>query len=100
MSADEVAGEVANDNIYNGWKRAENSFRIESKVQISKIEGKALRNLGIYNFRNSEFYKVLPKGEYTFAINSQQLKGTKSIQVAVEKQDNKSITPNYVILSE
>ncbi|MES2769182.1 MAG: M14 family zinc carboxypeptidase [Bdellovibrionota bacterium] len=73
---------------------------IDGKVQISKIEGNALRNLGIYNFRNSEFYKVLPKGEYTFAINSQQLKGTKSIQVAVEKQDNKSITPNYVILSE
>ena len=69
---------------------------INGKVQISKVEGSSTRNLGSYNFRNSEFYKVLPQGEYTFAINSGN--ETKSIQVAVEKHNIKSLTPNYVIL--
>lgn len=69
---------------------------IDGTVQISKVVNNRTRNLGSYKFRNSEFYKVLPEGEYTFAINSPN--GSKSIQVAVEKQDNKSIVPNYIIL--
>jgi len=69
---------------------------LNGQVQITQVNATGNKDLGSYKFRNSEFYKVLPEGEYTFAINSAN--GSKSIQVIVERAQNKSLSPNYVIL--
>jgi Zinc carboxypeptidase len=42
------------------------------------------KNMGTFTFKESEFYKVMPEGEYTFNIMEKN-KGTKSISVRVEK---------------
>lgn len=67
---------------------------INGTVQITNSNG---RDLGVYKFRNSEFYKVLSPGEYKFSITSGN--AIKDIQVVVQKQDAKSSTPNYTILN-
>lgn len=71
---------------------------INGKVKITQVGASGNKILGNYNFRNSEFYKVLPQGEYSFEITSSQFNGTKSVQVAVQKQNSKSFAPNYVFL--
>jgi hypothetical protein len=59
-------------------------FRIQrSGVQGTvKIEDEDGKDLGSYKFRNSEFYKVLEPGRYTFFISSGSVR--KSIDVKVD----------------
>lgn len=71
---------------------------INGQVQITQVSTSGNKDLGTYKFRNSEFYKVLPEGEYTFSINGAGV--TKSIQVIVDKAHGKtSLSPNYVSLN-
>jgi hypothetical protein len=42
------------------------------------------RDIGSYSFSDSEFYKVLPEGNYVFTVTGPSLK-EKSVEVAVEK---------------
>lgn len=69
---------------------------VDGKVQIFAGTGSAKKDLGSYSFRNSEFYKVLPVGEYSFEVKSTQLTETKTFSLAVQK-DTKMV-PNYTIV--
>jgi hypothetical protein len=69
---------------------------VNGEVQIYAVNGANKKDLGGYNFRNSEFYKVLPEGEYSFEVKSPQLNETKTISVAVQKSGK--MTPNYVVI--
>jgi hypothetical protein len=60
--------------------------------QMAPIE----KDLGSYAFKNSEFYKVLPEGEYLFQIND-KIKGTQRINVRVER-DVIQANGNYITL--
>lgn len=60
--------------------------------QVTPVE----KDLGSYAFKNSEFYKVLPEGEYLFQINDQE-KGTQRINVRVER-DVIQTNGNYITL--
>lgn len=48
------------------------------------------KDLGSFAFKNSEFYKVMPEGEYTYTIQEKN-KSPKSISVKIERD---LITPN------
>ncbi len=54
------------------------------------------KNLGSYAFKGSEFYKVMPEGEYTFTVKEKN-KSAKSLSVTVEK-DLISQNGNYVLI--
>lgn len=73
---------------------------VNGTVKVFQVDGGAKKDLGAYQFRDSEFYKVLPPGEYTFEINSAQIGAPISVQMLVESQQNKStFEPNYVLLN-
>jgi len=55
------------------------------------------KDLGSYAFKNSEFYKVMPEGEYTFTVTEKN-KSPKSVEVRVEKNFI-SANGNYVELN-
>lgn len=54
------------------------------------------KSLGSYAFKGSEFYKVMPEGEYTFTVKEKN-KSAKSLSVTVEK-DLISQNGNYVLI--
>lgn len=62
--------------------------------QLSPVK----RDHGSYAFRNSEFYKVLPEGEYTFTVSEKNQTSAKIINVSVEK-DLISANGNYIHLN-
>lgn len=72
---------------------------INGDVKIYQVNNGVTKDLGAYKFRNSEFYKVLPPGEYTFEVSSSQIASPISVQLLVEKQNLKSVSPNYVTIS-
>ena len=43
------------------------SSNVSGKVEITQTSP-GIKKIGIFNFKASEFYKVLPEGEYTFTI--------------------------------
>lgn len=55
---------------------------ISGTVSVKQVN--PAKDLGSYAFKNSEFYKVMPEGDYIFTI-SEKNKNTKSIEVKVEK---------------
>ena len=55
------------------------------------------KDLGSYAFKNSEFYKVMPEGEYIFTVTEKN-KSSKSVEVRVEK-NLISTNGNYVELN-
>lgn len=55
-------------------------------VQTSPVK----KDLGSFAFKNSEFYKVMPEGEYTYTILEKN-KSPKSISVKIERD---LVTPN------
>ncbi len=68
---------------------------VNGTVRIYKVLGNAKEDLGEYAFRNSEFYKVLVTGEYSFEILSDDLDGPRNVFVAVERPElNRG--PNYI----
>jgi hypothetical protein len=54
------------------------------------------KSFGSYAFHSSEFYKVMPEGEYTYTI-SEKNKAAKEIRVFIEK-DKVTANGNYAIL--
>lgn len=56
-----------------------------------KQTGSAARDLGSYAFRGSEFYKVLPEGDYQFSIKEN---GSQSVRVYNVRVDKNTIHPN------
>ena len=71
---------------------------IDGEVKVSRVEGDSTQVLGTYKFRKSEFYKVLPVGEYLFEVSSDKV-GTQVFQMKVERPQNKSVSPNYAVIS-
>lgn len=56
---------------------------IQGTVEIVQI-GPESKNLGSFAFKGSEFYKVMPDGEYTFTIREKNM-SPKSMNLRVEK---------------
>jgi hypothetical protein len=55
------------------------------------------KNLGSFAFKSSEFYKVMPEGEYSFTITEKGKSAKSIINVTVEK-DLVSPNGNYVVV--
>lgn len=55
-------------------------------------------NMGTYSFSGSEFYKVLPEGDYTFTVTEKGAANSKTLRVSVDKN---MIRPNgnYQVLN-
>lgn len=57
---------------------------VAGTVVIKQVSPVA-KDLGSFAFRGSEFYKVLPEGEYTFTVAEKSGKAKKALTVKVEK---------------
>ncbi len=68
---------------------------ISGTVAIRQISP-VVKDLGSYSFSNSEFYKVLPEGEYEYTVTEKN-KAPKKITVRVEEDSIRS-NGNYVSL--
>jgi hypothetical protein len=77
-----------------GFKMAK--AKSSGTVVIKQISPSA-KNLGSFAFKDSEFYKVMPEGEYTFTISEKGTSAKKAINVRVEK-DLISANGNYVLI--
>jgi hypothetical protein len=69
-----------------------NSPGQNGSVTITDVQG---QNLGSFEFRNSEFYKVLPVGDYRMDIQSKTLSTKTSIIVKVSEQRSHQENGNY-----
>jgi hypothetical protein len=76
-----------------GFKLA--GSNVSGTVSIRQVSPVA-KDLGSYAFKNSEFYKVLPEGEYEYSITEKN-GASKKINVRVE-QDTVRSNGNYVSL--
>lgn len=72
-----------------------NRSNVAGTVEIAQTSPVA-KNMGSYAFKGSEFYKVMPEGEYTFTVKEKN-KAVKSLTVRVEK-DLVGKNGNYVTL--
>ena len=72
-----------------------NRSTISGTVAIKQVSPVSL-NLGSYAFNSSEFYKVLPEGQYSFTV-SEKNKAAKEITVFVER-DKVTSNGNYTVL--
>jgi hypothetical protein len=68
---------------------------VEGTVSITQMN--PYRDLGSFAFSGSEFYKVLPEGDYAYKIRENN-KRTRTIQVRVEK-DKMTHNGNYIELN-
>jgi hypothetical protein len=68
---------------------------VEGTVEITQVSGS--KNLGSFAFKGSEFYKVLPDGDYTFNVKEKN-KNAQSINVRVERNMIRS-NGNYIVLN-
>ena len=66
-------------------------------VKVSAIENGSKKHVGTYEFKNSEFYKVLSAGEYSFEIEGPEFTGVKEVFLTVEKP-TRTREPNFVQL--
>ncbi len=57
-----------------------------------------MKSLGSFAFKGSEFYKVMPEGDYTFAVTEKNSMAKKMINVRVEKNLIRS-NGNYVLVN-
>jgi hypothetical protein len=69
---------------------------VNGTVKI-KQNSPVAKDMGNFAFKGSEFYKVMPEGDYTFTISEKNAKAVKSIDVKVEK-DLISSNGNYVAI--
>ncbi|HXH29587.1 MAG TPA: M14 family zinc carboxypeptidase [Bacteriovoracaceae bacterium] len=69
---------------------------VQGTVAIKQVSP-AAKDLGSYAFNSSEFYKVLPEGDYTFTITEKN-KAAKNLNVRVEK-DSIRTNGNYARLN-
>ncbi len=82
--------------IHRGGGFKFNRANVSGTVEIVKTSPESL-NLGIYSFRDSEFYKVMPEGEYVFKVKEKN-KSQKTFNLRVEK-DLITADGNYVSLN-
>lgn len=68
---------------------------VEGVVTVKQLSPVA-KDMGSYAFNSSEFYKVMPEGDYSFSIKEKS-GATQTIEVSVEKDKVKS-NGNYVQL--
>ncbi len=68
---------------------------VEGTVVVKQVSPVA-KDLGSYAFNSSQFYKVMPEGEYTFTVKEKN-GSTRTIDVSVEKDKIKS-NGNYIQL--
>ena len=78
-----------------GFKLARSN--ISGVVEI-KQNGPVAKDLGNFAFRGSEFYKVMPEGDYTFRIKEKSSTSEKVINLRVEKNHIRS-NGNYASLN-
>lgn len=75
-------------------------FKIVSPKTSGKVEvtqtSPVVRNFGTFPFKNSEFYKILPEGEYTFTVLRNN-KRKKKVSVSVTSNQI-SLDGNYVTI--
>lgn len=69
--------------------------KVSGSVEITQ-NYPVTQNLGTFSFYGSEFYKVLPEGEYSFKIKNNNTKSVKVISTKVEK--NQIPTNGHYIL--
>ena len=69
---------------------------VEGTVSIMSMNGS--RNLGSYSFSGSEFYKVLPEGEYIMDIKEKGKAVSKSVSISVRKGSIVRANGNYLSL--
>lgn len=70
---------------------------ISGTVGIKQL-GPVAKNLGSFAFKGSEFYKVIPEGDYAFSIKEKNANDAKVINVRVEKDLIRS-NGNYVLIN-
>ncbi len=70
---------------------------VSGEVAVYKKEGNQKINLGTYQFRHSEFYKVLPVGDYSFEILASGQQKMRVIDVRVQKPTGQ-YSSNYTLL--
>jgi hypothetical protein len=68
---------------------------VSGTVAVKQISPVA-KNLGSYAFTSSEFYKVLPEGQYSYTV-SEKNKAAKEITVFIER-DKISSNGNFTVL--
>jgi hypothetical protein len=68
---------------------------VSGTVQVKQMN--PAKDLGTYAFKNSEFYKVMPEGDYTFTVIEKN-QSPKSVEVKVEK-NLISTNGNYIVLN-
>jgi carboxypeptidase D len=81
------------EKVHQGAGFAMRTPGVNGEVSIVNAQG---ANLGTFKFRNSEFYKVLPAGDYRFEIKTPT--GGTSIQVSVLANRVNPNNGNYTIL--
>jgi hypothetical protein len=71
---------------------------LSGDATLYRIENDTKTNLGTYHFTHSEFYKVLPVGEYSFDIKADSAEETKTVIVSVQKEQN-TYSVNYKVVN-
>lgn len=66
---------------------------VEGSVSIKRIN--PARDLGTFAFKGSEFYKVMPEGDYTFTVQEKNRSSSQTLNVRVQK-DLIRANGNYV----
>lgn len=69
-----------------------------SGTVVVKQKSPMVKDFGSYAFKNSEFYKVLPDGDYTFTLTEKNSAASKAVNVRVEKNLISS-NGNYIELN-
>lgn len=69
-----------------------------SGTVVVKQKSPMVKDFGSYAFKNSEFYKVLPDGDYTFTLTEKNTTASKAVNVRVEKNLISS-NGNYIELN-
>jgi hypothetical protein len=56
------------------------------------------KHMGVFAFNSSEFYKVMPEGEYLYTITEKNKNKSKTIRVRIER-DAIADNGNYTVLN-
>jgi hypothetical protein len=74
-----------------------NRSNVSGTVEINQV-GSVSKSLGSFAFKGSEFYKVMPDGDYTFSIKEKNAGSAKVISVRVQKDLIRS-NGNYITVN-